>query len=209
MPVEQLTFNQKLALLQSKLKPVKKSEVNPHFKSRYADINGILEMVKPLLDECGLILTQLIDHKEGRTLLVTHLFDGDAGMTESLVSEFLLPDIQDMQKIGAAITYARRYAIVSLLCLEAEDDDGNSTSQSAPQPTVVAGTDYASKMVERRAVHAQGDCPKEGCGAPMATSKAGALYCSKKCWLSPVKKMPDIMTIDTPPPPVDDDSIPF
>jgi hypothetical protein len=34
----------------------------------------------------------------------------------------------DMQKLGGAITYARRYALVSMLALEDEDDDGNTAS---------------------------------------------------------------------------------
>jgi hypothetical protein len=35
---------------------------------------------------------------------------------------------QDMQQLGSAVTYARRYQLVSLLGLEAEDDDGNYAS---------------------------------------------------------------------------------
>jgi hypothetical protein len=35
-----------------------------------------------------------------------------------------LPDLQDPQKMGSAVTYYRRYSIQSLFTLQAEDDDG-------------------------------------------------------------------------------------
>jgi hypothetical protein len=37
----------------------------------------------------------------------------------------VLPNLQDPQKLGSAITYYRRYTLQSLLGLQAEDDDGN------------------------------------------------------------------------------------
>ena len=40
-------------------------------------------------------------------------------------SSLELPDISDPQKLGSCITYFRRYTLVSLLGLMAEDDDGN------------------------------------------------------------------------------------
>jgi hypothetical protein len=40
-----------------------------------------------------------------------------------------LPNIQDPQKIGSAITYYRRYSLQSLLALQTDDDDGNKASQ--------------------------------------------------------------------------------
>jgi hypothetical protein len=46
---------------------------------------------------------------------------------EFLTSEYELPDIQDSQKKGAALTYARRYTVCALLSITAdEDDDANS-----------------------------------------------------------------------------------
>jgi hypothetical protein len=39
-----------------------------------------------------------------------------------------LPDILDPQKIGSAITYYRRYTLLSLCSMQSEDDDSNSAS---------------------------------------------------------------------------------
>ena len=40
----------------------------------------------------------------------------------------------DMQALGSAITYARRYALVSMLGLEQDDDDGNKACTPPPPP---------------------------------------------------------------------------
>ena len=46
-------------------------------------------------------------------------------------SQCPLPEVTDAQKAGSAITYFRRYALQSLLALEAEDDDGNTASSKS------------------------------------------------------------------------------
>jgi hypothetical protein len=54
----------------------------------------------------------------------------------SVSSEIDLPQLNDPQKLGSAITYYRRYTLQSLLGLQAEDDDGNKASQPAKTPTL-------------------------------------------------------------------------
>lgn len=112
----------KLLELQKALKPVKKDLTNPYFKSKYADINAFLEEVKPKLSDVGLFVTQPLLVKEGRNLLVTQIWDGKELL---LASDVMLPDNLKPQELGSAITYYRRYSLQSLLCLEAEDNDGN------------------------------------------------------------------------------------
>jgi hypothetical protein len=87
-------------------------------KSKYFDINSLLEQVEPIIQEHGLILAQPI--QAGK--VVTYLIDPDTG--DDLGSEIELPNIQDPQKLGSAITYYRRYTLQSLLALQALDDDG-------------------------------------------------------------------------------------
>jgi len=50
-------------------------------------------------------------------------------------SNIYLPDNVEPQKMGSAITYYRRYSLQSMLLLEAEDDDGNSTKYIPQQKT--------------------------------------------------------------------------
>lgn len=116
----------KMLLVQKALKPIPKDETNPHFKSKYFDINGVVAQLRPILNDVGLIVVQPLD-KDGITTIVT-----DAESGELMAYSFPIPETQDLQKLGGAITYLRRYALVSLFLLEAEDDDGNSASQSQP-----------------------------------------------------------------------------
>lgn len=98
-----------------------KTETNPFFKSKYLDINGLLEQLQPLLEKYGLVVLQPLTVIEGKNALTTYIYDGDKKIGYSSI---LLPDIQDPQKMGSAITYYRRYALQSLFLLRAEDSDG-------------------------------------------------------------------------------------
>ena len=108
----------KLAKVKAVLNPIRKTETNPFLKSKYFDINSLLEQVEPIIQEHGLILAQPI--QQGK--VTTYLIDPDTG--DDLGSEIELPNIQDPQKLGSAITYYRRYTLVSLLALQALDYDG-------------------------------------------------------------------------------------
>jgi hypothetical protein len=108
----------KLAKVKAVLNPIRKTETNPFLKSKYFDINSLLEQVEPILQEHGLILAQPI--QQGK--VTTYLIDPDTG--DDLGSEIELPQMQDPQKLGSAITYYRRYTLVSLLALQSLDDDG-------------------------------------------------------------------------------------
>jgi hypothetical protein len=117
----------KLAELKKEIGKVKKNATNPHFKNNYADINAILDSVEPLMESKGLLLLQPL--KDG--MVSTQIYCTETG--EVVTSELKLPEIQDPQKIGSAITYYRRYTLQSLLGLQAEDDDGQKASYVPPQ----------------------------------------------------------------------------
>ncbi len=121
----------KLLEFQKRVGVIKKDSVNPFFKSRYADINSLLDVVKPLLNELELICVQPLGVIDGKNILTTQIFDDDKVILESAI---ILPDNLDPQKIGSAITYYRRYSLQSLLLLEAEDDDAEGTK---PKPEKV------------------------------------------------------------------------
>ena len=114
----------KLLEFQKRVGAIKKDSVNPFYKSKYADINSLLDVVKPLLNELGLLCVQPLITIEGKNALRTIVFDDDKIVLESAI---ILPDNLDPQKIGSAITYYRRYSLQSLFLLEAEDDDAEST----------------------------------------------------------------------------------
>jgi hypothetical protein len=110
---------------------IKKDKRNPHFKNDYASLNEVLDKVKEPLNKLGVVLVQYV-MPDG---LVTTLYDNE---TDTHVSGTTpLVGTTDMQKLGGAITYARRYALVSMLALEDEDDDGNTASAAVkPKQTL-------------------------------------------------------------------------
>ena len=123
----------KLLLVQQEIEPIKKTEDNPYYKSKYVDINGILAVLKPILNKHGLVLTQAFRTSigaDGKNRLETAITDAESG--EQLDSYVNLPDTTDPQKFGSAVTYYRRYALQSLFALEAEDDDGNIATTHTP-----------------------------------------------------------------------------
>lgn len=116
-------FLQALATLQDNINTVIKKEDNHYFKSKYADLNAIFAEVKTKIRENGFILIQTIQHNYLHTELV-HIETG--GKLESDMD--LLTVKADMQQLGSAVTYARRYSLLPLLNIETEDDDGNLAS---------------------------------------------------------------------------------
>ena len=115
------TINTKLLEFQKKIGIIKKDSKNPHFKNTYASLTQILSEVKPLLTECGLILIQPIS-LEG---VGTTIIDFETG--EKIETVISLPTNLSPQQLGSAITYFRRYTLASLLSLEIDDDDAQST----------------------------------------------------------------------------------
>jgi hypothetical protein len=104
-----------------------KDSVNPFFKSKYFDINQLLEHVEPLAAKNGLIILQPIIKGFVRTEI-------HCVQTEEMVySEIELTGIKDAQKVGSEITYFRRYTLQSLLGIQAEDDDANKAVQPIKQ----------------------------------------------------------------------------
>ena len=123
------TLNSKLLDFQKKVGIIKKDAKNPHFKNTYASLTQILSEVKPLLTECGLVLIQPIDSNGVGTTII----DFENGQkVETYIS---LPSNLSPQQLGSAITYFRRYTLASLLALEIDDDDAQSTN--TPQPTKI------------------------------------------------------------------------
>lgn len=115
----------KLQAVREAVGKLEKSAVNPFFKSKYIDINGLLDVLNPALSEQGLTLTQPLTTVDGRPAVRTIVADNTTVLVDDAI---IMPDLQDPQKMGACITYYRRYALISLFALQAEDDDGNMAS---------------------------------------------------------------------------------
>lgn len=117
----------KLAKVKKDLGSVTKSSVNPFFKSSYADLNAHLNVVEPVLEKHGLILTQPTFTNGAENIVKSDITDVETGAMISSSLKLVFEN-EDMQKLGGAITYARRYTLGSLLAMKAEDDDGNTAA---------------------------------------------------------------------------------
>lgn len=123
-----------LRAAQAEMKNPPKDSVNPHFKSRYADLATVRDAVIPVLAKHGLCVVQLPCEVEAGPALRTLLMH-ESG--EWIGTTTLLRALgNDPQKIGSALTYCRRYALQSVAGVAADDDDdGTAGARSAkPEP---------------------------------------------------------------------------
>lgn len=106
---------------------VVKGSNNPFFKSKYADLASIIELVKAPLEKQGIVILQPIRTDEhGNAYLETKLLHGSG----EFISSFMPLDISGKeQALGSRITYFRRYQLQSLLSIPAIDDDGEMAMQ--------------------------------------------------------------------------------
>lgn len=114
----------KLLSVQKEVGAITKDSTNPFFKSQYFDINGLLSELKPILNKEGLVVLQPLTNIDGKLALETLVIDEKSG--DQIKSVCILPDLQDPQKMGSAVTYFRRYSLQSFFLLQAADDDGES-----------------------------------------------------------------------------------
>lgn len=135
-----------LAKAQGQFQAVAKNQDNPFFKSKYLTLAGIMDVIrKPFADNGLCVIQSPKVSKEGNSTFVTLKTTIAHSSGDTLENELTIPiatgqRISDAQAIGSGITYARRYALQSLLGISAdeEDDDGNSASgrieQQKPKP---------------------------------------------------------------------------
>ena len=121
----------KLLEVKKEIGTLTKNSKNPFFKSQYLDLNAILEEIDPIMQKHGLILLQPIKANE----VFTSIIDSENGQTIATSSMVIPSTITDPQKMGACVTYFRRYTLKSLLGIAEQDDDGTLASQPT-KPTI-------------------------------------------------------------------------
>jgi hypothetical protein len=101
---------------------------------RYVSLDSLLEAILPALHAEGIVLVQSPSVSDGQPALTTRLVHAESD--EAVESTMLLMMAKsDPQGQGSAITYARRYSLMSMLGLAGEeDDDGNRASQPRREP---------------------------------------------------------------------------
>jgi ERF superfamily/Exodeoxyribonuclease X-like C-terminal len=104
---------------------------NPHFRSRFASLAGIMETVRPVLAKHGLAVVQEPCALEsGMPALRTTLMHISGESTSSVMP--LAVEKPGPQAQGSALTYARRYSLLAVLGLVADPDDDGNASEGEP-----------------------------------------------------------------------------
>lgn len=130
------------ALLAAQLEfdPILKDKNNPFFKSKYADLESVVNATQPALQKNGLVVMQFPSSEVTPTGVSVGVRTVLAHTSGEFISDtFTLPVAkQDAQTGAAATTYARRISRLAVLGIAAEDDDGNEASgrydEDRPQP---------------------------------------------------------------------------
>ena len=105
---------------------------------KYLGLDEAMQAIRPVLNKHGVIVMQELGEKAGHRWLSTRLEHAETA--EFRLSEVPLPDTDDMRALGSAITYARRYSLISMLGLVAdEDDDGAKAQRKTPAKDVSPG----------------------------------------------------------------------
>lgn len=113
-----------LAAAQAEMGKALKQSTNPHFRSKYADLTSVVDACLPALNKHGISVIQpMVENEFGRGVKTVFLH-GSGETLETTVP--LILGKQDMQGLGSAITYARRYGLMCLAGIAPEDDDGNA-----------------------------------------------------------------------------------
>lgn len=139
---------------QSQLKEANKNKLNPFYKSNYADLNSVWEAAKEALHSNGFTISQPTVFRDGVMLVETLLLHTSG---EWIMGEYLVTtEKPGPQAIGAAVSYARRYALASIVGVTTGevDDDGESATnhekktENVPASPATATAPAAASQVQ-------------------------------------------------------------
>ena len=104
-----------------------KDSVNPHFKSKYADLGKVIEAIRTVIKH-GLWFRQApVEHERGACIETFYVHSSGEQMSAGQC--FVPASKQDAQGFGSALTYCRRYGLLAAFGIAPEDDDGNAASR--------------------------------------------------------------------------------
>lgn len=129
-----------LAKAQGAIEGAVKGSVNPHFRSKYADLGAVWDACREHLTKQGIAVLQPVGRDEmGQRCTFTRLTHASGQWMEDDGIPLLLSK-DDMQGLGSALTYSRRYGLMAMVGIAPEDDDGNAASaKPAKQEEAPAG----------------------------------------------------------------------
>jgi len=133
---------------QKEFGPALKTKSNPHLRSKYADLSSCVEAVIDALNNNGIALMQHT-HDCDNGVIVETVFLHESGEVLS-TGRLHVPAVKaDPQGYGSALTYARRYALMTACGIAPEDDDGQAASkQTKATPFDIEAANKAVQAAE-------------------------------------------------------------
>jgi len=115
-----------LAAAQREIGVAHKDATNPHFRSKYADLQAIDEACRPILSKHGIAIVQGAGYLEGFASVTTRLLHQEGEWIEATLHVPVTK--HDAQGVGSALTYGRRFGLSALAAVPAgiDDDDGEA-----------------------------------------------------------------------------------
>lgn len=115
-----------LAKAQGAMDNASKDRSNPAFKSKYADLASVRDATSGPLSANGIAVLQAAATTAEGVTVETRFVHTSGQWFACTVGA--VPKAYDPQSIGSAITYLRRYGLMSMAGIAPEDDDGNAAS---------------------------------------------------------------------------------
>jgi hypothetical protein len=139
-----------LVAAQKEFGPALKTNTNPHFRSKYADLSACVEAVIDALNSNNIMLMQNT-HESDSGVIVETIFLHESGESISNGRLHVPAAKNDPQGYGSALTYARRYSLMAACGIAPEDDDGNSAVAAKNAAKSVAKDVHDSLPPEQKA----------------------------------------------------------
>lgn len=121
-----------VAAFQSEVKDPSRNGENPHFKSKYVQLDGLLAAVRPILAKHGLSIVQSTGGN-GQDISVSTMLLHRSGEWIETDALMIKPAKADPQGCMSAITYSRRYSLSAALGVAWDDDDDGNAASTPPK----------------------------------------------------------------------------
>ena len=133
-----------LSKAQGEMDGAVKDSLNPHFKSKYADLASVWQACRDPLSKHGLSIVQTLDLLGEKQVLMTILAHASGQWIKSTIQ---LP-IQrpGPQELGSCLSYCRRYALAAMVGVYQDDDDAESAQKAYSKKEPVINEEQATQI---------------------------------------------------------------
>lgn len=122
------------------------------FGYKYAKLDSVLDMLRPIFNRHDVLIWQDVSSEDGEMVRITTSFIHASGEKKEQILSYPIPSLSkmnSMQNLGSAISYLRRYCLMTMIGIAGtEDDDGKTGGdyidkhKASDSPTHTAKTSH-------------------------------------------------------------------